>query len=239
MGARLRAGLEDIARRPWSATSGARVAARDRTRQRTRRPSDASPPRSTRLPSCRYGLEHGLFLYSRRQNGGRFGDWLMVAPPLVIDETNAMNSSTGSRRRSVPPPTKSCPPLPASSSRLWGGCGRSSVSNTEAGGSQRRRSRDRLVFLRHGHSDMAVELPVAERALKTRPGHRAPGVAAGRSGCQSAPPGSIRPTCPGRRSSRFGEALAVCAVGEVDGPAGATHLADRYLISSPGLTVRS
>jgi adenosylmethionine-8-amino-7-oxononanoate aminotransferase len=25
-------------------------------------------------------------LYSRRQNAGRFGDWLMVAPPLVIEE---------------------------------------------------------------------------------------------------------------------------------------------------------
>jgi adenosylmethionine-8-amino-7-oxononanoate aminotransferase len=33
----------------------------------------------------RHGLDHGLLLYSRRQNSGRFGDWLLVAPPLVID----------------------------------------------------------------------------------------------------------------------------------------------------------
>jgi adenosylmethionine-8-amino-7-oxononanoate aminotransferase len=33
----------------------------------------------------RHGLDHGLLLYSRRQNDGRFGDWLMIAPPLIID----------------------------------------------------------------------------------------------------------------------------------------------------------
>ena len=33
----------------------------------------------------RHGLDHGLLLYSRRQNRGRFGDWLLIAPPLVID----------------------------------------------------------------------------------------------------------------------------------------------------------
>jgi len=32
----------------------------------------------------RHGLDHGLLLYSRRQNRGRFGDWLLIAPPLVI-----------------------------------------------------------------------------------------------------------------------------------------------------------
>ena len=32
----------------------------------------------------RHGLDHGLLLYSRRQNSGRFGDWLLIAPPLVI-----------------------------------------------------------------------------------------------------------------------------------------------------------
>jgi adenosylmethionine-8-amino-7-oxononanoate aminotransferase len=32
------------------------------------------------------GLDRGLLLYSRRQNAGRFGDWLLVAPPLVIDD---------------------------------------------------------------------------------------------------------------------------------------------------------
>jgi adenosylmethionine-8-amino-7-oxononanoate aminotransferase len=32
-----------------------------------------------------HGLDHGLLLYSRRQNSGHFGDWLLIAPPLVID----------------------------------------------------------------------------------------------------------------------------------------------------------
>ncbi|MGZ4674670.1 MAG: aminotransferase family protein [Ilumatobacteraceae bacterium] len=34
----------------------------------------------------RRGLDHGLLLYSRRQNQGRFGDWLVIAPPLTIDD---------------------------------------------------------------------------------------------------------------------------------------------------------
>ena len=34
----------------------------------------------------RHGFDHGLLLYSRRQNSGRFGDWLLIAPPLVIDQ---------------------------------------------------------------------------------------------------------------------------------------------------------
>jgi adenosylmethionine-8-amino-7-oxononanoate aminotransferase len=37
----------------------------------------------------RLGLDHGLLLYSRRQNGGRFGDWLLIAPPLTIDTATA------------------------------------------------------------------------------------------------------------------------------------------------------
>jgi adenosylmethionine-8-amino-7-oxononanoate aminotransferase len=36
-----------------------------------------------------HGLDHGLLLYSRRQNAGRYGDWLLVAPPLVIDDKTA------------------------------------------------------------------------------------------------------------------------------------------------------
>ena len=35
------------------------------------------------------GLDHGLLLYSRRQNGGAFGDWLLIAPPLTTDEALA------------------------------------------------------------------------------------------------------------------------------------------------------
>ncbi|MFK0166977.1 aspartate aminotransferase family protein [Rhizobium sp. NPDC090279] len=30
------------------------------------------------------GVENGLMLYSRRQNGGRYGDWSIVCPPLII-----------------------------------------------------------------------------------------------------------------------------------------------------------
>ncbi len=37
----------------------------------------------------RNGLDRGLLLYGRRQNAGRFGDWLVVAPPLVIDVATA------------------------------------------------------------------------------------------------------------------------------------------------------
>ena len=33
----------------------------------------------------RHGIGHGLLLYSRRQNRGRFGDWQLIAPPPVID----------------------------------------------------------------------------------------------------------------------------------------------------------
>ena len=45
-------------------------------------PGDVDPGAIIR----RRALDHGLLLYSRRQNGGLFGDWLLVAPPLVIDE---------------------------------------------------------------------------------------------------------------------------------------------------------
>jgi len=45
-------------------------------------PADRDPGAIIR----RHGLDHGLLLYSRRQNAGRFGDWLLIAPPLVIDE---------------------------------------------------------------------------------------------------------------------------------------------------------
>jgi adenosylmethionine-8-amino-7-oxononanoate aminotransferase len=45
-------------------------------------PADRDPGALIR----RHGLDHGLLLYSRRQNAGQFGDWLLIAPPLVIDE---------------------------------------------------------------------------------------------------------------------------------------------------------
>jgi adenosylmethionine-8-amino-7-oxononanoate aminotransferase len=51
----------------------------------SRFPSDVDPGSVL----VRHGLDHGLLLYSRRQNGGRFGDWLMITPPLVIDMQTA------------------------------------------------------------------------------------------------------------------------------------------------------
>jgi adenosylmethionine-8-amino-7-oxononanoate aminotransferase len=30
-------------------------------------------------------LQEGLALYSRRTSGGKFGDWVMITPPLIID----------------------------------------------------------------------------------------------------------------------------------------------------------
>jgi len=37
----------------------------------------------------RIGLEHGVMLYSRRQNRGRYGEWSLIAPPLIITESQA------------------------------------------------------------------------------------------------------------------------------------------------------
>lgn len=37
----------------------------------------------------RIGLENGLMIYTRRTNGGRFGEWFMVSPPLNTTETEA------------------------------------------------------------------------------------------------------------------------------------------------------
>jgi adenosylmethionine-8-amino-7-oxononanoate aminotransferase len=32
------------------------------------------------------GMKHGLALYCRRTNGGRYGEWLMISPPLTVTE---------------------------------------------------------------------------------------------------------------------------------------------------------
>ncbi len=88
LGARLRAGLEELARRsPLVGDVRGRglllaieLVADKATSARF--PGDADPGAVIR----RYGLDHGLLLYSRRQNSGRYGDWLLIAPPLVIDE---------------------------------------------------------------------------------------------------------------------------------------------------------
>jgi len=54
-------------------------------------PADVDPGAIVR----RHGFDHGLLLYSRRQNAGRFGDWLLIAPPLVIDEAGCDELLTG------------------------------------------------------------------------------------------------------------------------------------------------
>jgi len=88
MGARLRAGLETIAsgspligdvRGRGLVLAVELVADRDTL---ARFPADVDPG----VVVVRHGIEQGLLLYSRRQNGGRFGDWLLIAPPLVIDQ---------------------------------------------------------------------------------------------------------------------------------------------------------
>jgi adenosylmethionine-8-amino-7-oxononanoate aminotransferase len=88
MGGRLRSGLERIARdQPLIGDVRGRglllaielVADRETL---ARFPADVDPG----AVALQLGLEHGLLLYSRRQNGGLFGDWLLIAPPLVIDD---------------------------------------------------------------------------------------------------------------------------------------------------------
>ena len=37
----------------------------------------------------RHGLDHGLLVYTRRQNNGMYGDWIVVAPPLVTTFSEA------------------------------------------------------------------------------------------------------------------------------------------------------
>jgi adenosylmethionine-8-amino-7-oxononanoate aminotransferase len=37
----------------------------------------------------RHGLDHGLLMYTRRQNNGIYGDWIVVAPPLVTTFSEA------------------------------------------------------------------------------------------------------------------------------------------------------
>ena len=39
----------------------------------------------------RIAMEKGLVFYPRRTNGGRFGDWLMVTPPLIINESQVFD----------------------------------------------------------------------------------------------------------------------------------------------------
>jgi len=88
MGARLRAGLAEIATRSpligdirgLGLLLAIELVADPVTLDRF--PTHVDPGAVVR----RHGFDRGLLLYSRRQNAGRFGDWLLIAPPLVIDE---------------------------------------------------------------------------------------------------------------------------------------------------------
>jgi adenosylmethionine-8-amino-7-oxononanoate aminotransferase len=91
LGVRLRAGLREIA-----ATSpligdirgrGALLAVEIVADADTLLPFPATVDPGAAL--VRRGLDVGLLLYSRRQNQGRYGDWLLVAPPLVMDDDTA------------------------------------------------------------------------------------------------------------------------------------------------------
>jgi len=88
VGRRLRAGLEALATR--SSLVGdvrglgllqAIELVADRATQASFGP-DVDPADRCR----RIGARHGLLLYARRQNGGLFGDWLLIAPPLILSE---------------------------------------------------------------------------------------------------------------------------------------------------------
>ena len=99
MGARIRTGLDSIAARcPLIGDvrgKGLLLAIELIADPRTlgRFPADVDPGAVVR----RHGFDHGLLLYSRRQNAGQFGDWLLIAPPLVIDEAGCDELLSGLR----------------------------------------------------------------------------------------------------------------------------------------------
>ena len=37
--------------------------------------------------ALKLGIERGIALYSRRTANGRYGEWLMVTPPLIVTAT--------------------------------------------------------------------------------------------------------------------------------------------------------
>ena len=88
MGAHLRARLEELAKasplvgdvRGLGLLQAVEVVADKQTK--------ATLPQHVRAPDRirELGLRHGLMLYARQQNQGRYGEWFMVAPPLIIDE---------------------------------------------------------------------------------------------------------------------------------------------------------
>ena len=87
MGRRLRAGLDALAARSRiigeCAGLGLLMAIElvaDKATRRMLPPPLVAPARLGAL-----ALQDGLALYSRRTSGGKFGDWVMITPPLIID----------------------------------------------------------------------------------------------------------------------------------------------------------
>jgi adenosylmethionine-8-amino-7-oxononanoate aminotransferase len=35
-----------------------------------------------------FALEQGLLIYGRRSHGGRYGDWIMMTPPLIATQSD-------------------------------------------------------------------------------------------------------------------------------------------------------
>jgi adenosylmethionine-8-amino-7-oxononanoate aminotransferase len=88
MGERLRAGLEGIALaspligdvRGKGLLLGIELVRNRETLAKF--PASVDPAERIR----HHGLRHGLLVYGRRMNAGAFGDWILITPPLVIDE---------------------------------------------------------------------------------------------------------------------------------------------------------
>ena len=121
MGARIRAGLVDIATRcPLVGDVRGRglllaIALVADRHTLARFPADVDPGAAV----VRRGLEHGLLLYSRRQNAGAFGDWLLIAPPLVIDEEGCDDSWPGSAQRCARPRASCCDTVRSAGRSRW------------------------------------------------------------------------------------------------------------------------
>ena len=88
MGERLRAGLEGLKERSpligdvrGRGLLNAIELVADRETNATFGP-DVDPGNLLRVNATR----HGILLYARRQNGGKFGDWSVIAPPLIVTE---------------------------------------------------------------------------------------------------------------------------------------------------------
>lgn len=127
-GARIRAGLEDIAARcPLVGDVRGRglllgielVADRDTM---ARFPTGTDPAAVV----ARHGLDNGLLVYApRRPNNGAFGDWIIVSPPLVIDEEECDELLDGLDRTLAAAACDLLPPCsaPVGSARIRGHAG--------------------------------------------------------------------------------------------------------------------